>query len=341
MHNNIAPLAIPDMKILNKNTTNDNTFRAFCKAIELELNEYPYYQYKEYPSDRSSGWIELFLNELETCFENLNSYIFCSSHSPTPYFIAYHINEWDYQCFGVKMAKSTLVFAPPTISQTSFTDFVKTVKLELKSIGVEFITTRINGDNLALINAHLSNQFSYMETIVWPVLQTSTLNFDSINSCEVLTENRELETVKSIARNDQYQRAHFHCDTRLQIERSNEMCARWVESSFKSDDFICVSRVNCEIVGYFICGVDLKLSKYLGTKYGRLKSLALKSSFRGQQLGTQLFIGTLRYLAENGCKYIDSGYATKNHTSAYLHTLTKFHSKYEEVTMHCWVDSRP
>lgn len=215
---------------------------------------------------------------------------------------------------------------------------MKQVKVELRRLGVEFLTTRIHGDNLAFINAHLENGFEYMENMAWPVLKTSNLNVESIEVCGVLTDEQELEAVMDIARNDQYKRAHFHCDTRIDIAKSNKMCACWVNTSFHSDDFICIARVDNAIAGYFICGIDERLSRFLGVKYGRLKSLALKGSYRGQRLGEKLFKGTLKYLINKGCEYIDSGYATKNHTSSYLHTITQFYSTYEEVTMHCWLD---
>jgi hypothetical protein len=38
-----------------------------------------------------------------------------------------------------------------------------------------------------------------------------------------------------------------------------------------------------------------------------------------------------------GGEYVDSGYATKNHASAKLHTENGFYSTYEEVTLHKWL----
>lgn len=326
------------MRILNKNTTSKSDFEYYICTIMPHLNEYNFYHYKNYPSKNMSGWVELFLNDLEVNFENENCYIFCSDSSSEPYFISYNINKWDQECFDVKMAKSTLAFMSPAINKSVLTNFVKQIKIELKRVGVAFLTTRIHGDNLALINAHNANGFEYFETIVWPVLKTSSLNLESIDGCEVLTDKDELGYVIDIAKHHHYQRGHFHCEPRIDIAKANNMCVRWVETSFNNDDTICIIRVDNTIVGYFICGVDERLSKYLGVKYGRLKSLALNSNYRGQHLGQKLFKGTLKLLASKECEYIDSGYATKNHTSAYLHTLTQFYSNYEEVTLHCWLD---
>jgi len=325
------------MKIINKNTTSEKEFRLFYSAVKDSLYLYPFYQYKHYPSLESDGWIELLLNDIEMSFKNENCYFFYSELSLKPCFICYNINPWDRECFAVKMAKTVLTYSTPNESPKILTCLVDAVNKALKLMGVEFITARINGDNIAFINAHLANKFEYMETIVWPVLDVKNIIAvpSEVEVSELLTDIKELKTVQEIARNHQYQRSHFHCDKRFENTRVNEMCARWVETSFYSNDLIYVFRAKDIIIGFFICGIDNRLNKYLGTKYGRLKFLALDSKERGKGYGTKLFQSTLRHLANDGCTYIDSGYATKNHMSAYLHASNNFYSKYEEITLHC------
>ena len=52
--------------------------------------------------------------------------------------------------------------------------------------------------------------------------------------------------------------------------------------------------------------------------------------------------GLLMWLAGHGLilwseQYVDSGYASKNHLSARLHSLFGFYSVFEEITLHFWI----
>lgn len=324
--------------VLNSKISSQSDFDTFYKTIEEVITDYPYYHFQNYPSKNKNGWMNLFFKGLKSYYANENHYLFYEISNGTPIFIIYHVNKWDEDHFGIRMASSTLVFSFPDISHNTLSNFIKQVIKYLEELGVQFVSTLINGDNLSIIHAHLDNQFRYYETIVWPILNTED-HSNKIKACKILTDENKLPIVKKIAENYQYQRGHYHCDYRFKKVHVNSMYSKWVETSFYSNDTVCIIEENGEIVGYFICGIDSLLEKHLGYRYGRLKSLALNSEYRGKGLGGKLFANTLSYLKKNGCDYIDSGYATKNHVSSFLHSSNFFHSNYEEVRLHYWTNS--
>lgn len=326
-------------KILNIENSSKSDFDVFYNKTKQAINSYIYFHYKNYPSKNKNDWINYFLYQLKKSFSNKNHYIFYEDSNDNPIFIIYHINKWDEKHFGIKMAKTVLVFSYPDVKTCVLTDFLDKGIKYLNNLGIKFISARINGDNLSFINAHLENNFKYYETIIWPTLNTKKNN-NNILPCQILTDDKRLNEVKNIAIKYQYQRGHFHCDSNFDKNKVNSMYSKWVESSFYSDDKICIIEDNSKIVGYFVCGIDSTLTEYFGYKYGRLKSLALNNKFRGRGLGTKLFNGTINYLIQEGCEYIDSGYATKNHLSSFLHSSNSFHSKYEEISLHYWIENK-
>jgi hypothetical protein len=323
-------------KILNSEYSSQSDFDIFYNKIEKVIIGYPYYHYQNYPSKNTTGWVNIFLHVLKKCLSNKNHYLFYEDSTITPVFIVYHINKWDFEHFGIRMANSILVFSFPNTNINILDGFINKGIKHLDKLGVQFVSTRINGDNLSLINAHLKNYFKYYETIIRPVLKTKHI-VKKIEPCKVLTDKKKLNIVKNIAEKYQYQRGHYHCDSNFNKDKVNSMYAKWVETSFYSDDNICIIEKKGTIVGYFICSIDSTLEKYLGYKYGRLKALVLNSEYRGEGLGIKLFASTLSYLQKNGCAYIESGYPAKNHLSSFLHSANHFHSNYEEVSLHYWI----
>ena len=324
------------IKVLNLLSSEKDDFNILYNRVVDVIESYPYDQYKLYPAKSRSGWEALFLHRLRISFSNEQHFIFYDDSLLKPVFIIYHINNWDETHFGIKMAKTVITFSFGDCNELSISKFVQECEDVLRKYGVKFVSSRINGDNLLLVNGHLGQGYSFYETIIWPVAKID--NSISIDMpCKLATNEDSLVRIKAIANNHQYQRGHFHCDTNIDNEIVNLMYSKWVETSYYSDDFICVIEDNNEIAGYFVCGIDDLLKEFLGYEYGRLKSLALDSSFRGKGLGINLFKGTLQFLKTKECEYIDSGYATKNHTSAFLHSSNSFYSVYEEVTLHKWI----
>jgi N-acetylglutamate synthase-like GNAT family acetyltransferase len=117
----------------------------------------------------------------------------------------------------------------------------------------------------------------------------------------------------------------------------DQLYVKWIETSWKNREAITIIEHAGKVAGYFNFKMDQTLSTALGCSYGRLRSLALDGAVRGQGLGRKLFLGTIATIKEMGGRYVDSGYASKNHRSAHLHVISRFNSVYEEVTLHLWL----
>jgi len=297
-----------------------------------------YNQYVLYPSLIKRGWIDYYYSSFEANQKNIR--IFKAIDNESAVLVRLIDSDWDYEHFGFKVAK----IDNPIVINKCMPKFAEDVLVQslndCKKRGVRLVVSRVNGDNLTFIHALERSGFKYYENIIWAVAELSEVFDDrlDINNISVFNPSvDDLNEIKHIAFNNQYQRGHYHCDEKISKESANSLYAQWVQSAYDTGKLIVLVKDSSQIAGYFICEIDEKLNTYFGVKYGRLQSLAIDTSFRGKGLGKKLFEGTLNILNKAGCKYVDSGYATKNHISAKLHTEHKFMSVYEEITMHLWI----
>lgn len=296
-----------------------------------------YDQYQYYPSNIKNGWYDLFLNRFENNSGNNETSTQKVTASDAEIIISISDFSWDFDHFGFRIAKiHNPIIINKTSSSLSSAILKNTIEI-CKTKGIKTVIARVNGDNLEFIHALENVGFKYYETIIWPVSDLDKLDLSENNVSFINPEVDSIDPLLDIAKTNQYQRGHFHCDNNFDKTAVNSLYAKWVKSAISSGKKIAVIKDENTVVGYFICEVDKQLSSFLGVKYGRLQSLALDTSMRGRGFGKKLFEGTLSLLKKEGCKYVDSGFATKNHMSAKLHTEYNFFNVYEEVTMHFWI----
>ena len=305
--------------------------------MELDIQHYPYNQYQHYPTQSKDGWLNLFRETLISMLKSNEWTFFGGKHEQDFILVGCRISNWDKDHFGFPIAGlRVLLSSPPSRDVNFISEILSDCVAFLKETGVTFCGARIHGDDLSSIHVLEDLGFRYYENIIWPVLNTRSIQ-DTIPRNIRLMEPEDLERVRFIASNFQYERGHFHCDDRFPKNLVNTMYAKWVETAFNRNGTVAVIESESNIVGYFVYEMDKGLSAHLGYSYGRLQSLALDQSVRGKGIGKQLFEGTLALIKQSGGQYIDSGYATKNHLSARLHHTTGFLPVYEEVTLHNWL----
>ncbi|MFA6127011.1 MAG: GNAT family N-acetyltransferase [Bacteroidales bacterium] len=300
------------------------------------FSEYKFDQYYLYPSKSKNNWESFLIERIKVHLaisENEIIYFFDQNQACL---IGVRFSEWDKTHFGLAIAHVTIFYHTGGYSKQSISGILRSLMkiFQIRSVG--FVSIRINGDDLDFIHAFENAGFSYFENVIWPIKmrpQELILQPDEIR----LIKENELPIVQGIASNFQYQRGHYHCEKAFDIQKVNSMYAKWVTSAWERKENIIVIQHDGQVAGYFISAIDEKLSKVLGYKYGRMKSLALDGSFRGFGLGKRLFNGTCQVLFTQGAEIIDSGYSTKNHISAKLHSQSGFYSVYEEVTLHKWL----
>lgn len=315
---------------------NKNSLDEILGLIRGDLASYNYDQYILYPSKDINNWQELFIERLNRFVqkeENRLLYFF----KDRDYCLAgLRFSEWDKKHFGFSIININLFLH----HQEYKNDFIEIVAKQIvdyiKESSGKFISIRVNGDDLSAIHAFERSGFNYIEDVIWPVKVINISNVYRAENLRLMDVN-DLPEVMRIASKHQYQRGHFHCDEKFDIAKVNAMYAAWVKSAWERKENIAIIEHQGKIAGYFISGIDTTLSKALGYKYGRMKSLALDGAYRGRGYGKKLFEGTCKLLADQGAEIIDSGYSTKNHLSAKLHNQNNFYSVYEEITLHKWL----
>lgn len=306
-------------------------------SFNSNISLYKCDQYLNYPSAHKKSWEAFLKYRLETSLESDEVTLFGDLYKGYAVLLLVKILKWDKEHFGFKIANITML-APSLIDdyKNVLQGLLKKLLFFLKTENVKFVSVRINGDDINSIHCFEDSGFKYFEDVIWPVHKCVS-NAESKELNTRLMTQGDMEQVIHIASKCQYQRGHFHCDKGFDVNKVNSLYGKWVETAFNNGDPILVAEFENKVVGYFVLKMDKELSKYSGYSYGRMRSLAIDSSIRGKGIGKSLFEGSISKLKEIGAEYIDSGYSTKNHISAKLHTNCDFYSVYEEVTFHKWL----
>jgi len=325
------------MKIHNINNDKASCDLSYIESYLREnLHSYTYDQYKGYIAKDKEAWINYYLFRFQNVVKNPEYSLFYAIDKEELYLLGCRLASWDKMHFGISMANISVLYHPQNPSRTTLIELINKMLIYFRDEAVKFASVRINGDDLTMIHLMEESGFRYYETVIWPIRSQSALPDDSYQNVRLMNE-QDLERVMYIASHYQYRRGHFHCDRHFDQSQVDHLYAKWVKSAFETKESIVVIERKGEIAGYFIVNIDNDLSHHLGFKYGRMKSLALDGSFRGDGLGMLLFRGAIDYLTKAGAQMIDSGYSTKNHISAKLHSLNNYHSVYEEITLHFWL----
>ena len=284
-------------------------------------------------------------NSFDYFYERIKKLIFATSgewaffYEPSdygPYLLGVRLSKWDEDHFGFKMANLQVFTLPYQDVQIAiFQTLLQHAISFLKGEGVKFISSRINGDCLQALHALEDVGFRYYDNVIWPIVSTQYFEADTKIR---LAKSNELEEIKILAEKFQFNRGHYYCDEKFNKGKVDAMYPKWIDTAIKNNEPISVVEINNVLAGFFVFKIDDELFRFTGYKYGRLRLLALNSEFRGVGAGSELFKGTLSIIRKMGADFIDSGYSTKNHISAKLHTKNNFYSVYEEVTLHLWLD---
>ena len=294
-------------------------------------------QFRFYPSKVKDSWKDYFYKRISSLSENDEWTFYYDSSGQFENLIGARISSWDYSHFNIKMGSISVICNEYTDnSKASIKLLLEKCLRDFKRKGIQFVSTRINGDNLSVIHIVEELGFKYYETIVWPVKNIENSNFKKNIDVRLMNKD-ELDRVSEIASQNTYQRSHFHCDNKFPIDKVDSMHVKWVKTAYEKGDFIAVIEDDNQIAGFFVFGIDHILSEFLGYKYGRMKNLALDKAFRGRGLGEKIFSETITLMNSLDVEVIDSGYAVKNHLSARLHVINSFKPVYEEVTFHLWL----
>jgi len=305
--------------------------------ISSALDAFRFDPYILYPARSDDAWKRHFMQRLEQLLASREWSFFYEVADGAPQLLACRIAEWDREHFGMGMASLHFPLNSERPEDTPLlTNMLDDCISFLNEKEVRFVSARVNGDDLPAIHALEAKDFRYYEHIERPIIPCADLP-PATDPDVRLMEERDLERVMEIAGRDTFRRSHFFCDPRFDRDAVNSMYTKWFKTSWEKQEPVAVIEADGKVAGAFAFSWDPLLSGCTGYKYGRLKNLVLDSNARGKGLGRRLFNGTLSMIKDAGADYIDSGYASKNHLSARLHSDLSFFSVCEEVTFHLWL----
>ncbi|PBQ31536.1 hypothetical protein CNR22_07070 [Sphingobacteriaceae bacterium] len=316
----------------------NNLKEELIKSISENLYIIQYDQYSKYRYNEGFSASSYFLHRIKKLISaNQGDWAFFYEFTASgPYIVGVRLSKWDEEHFGFKMANLQIFTNPneKTTGAVKLGAIIKDALNYLKGEGVTFVSSRVNGDDISSLHSMEDKGFRYYDNVIWPISATKDKDFVS----EVrLMKPDDVNEIKRIAENFQYQRGHYYCDDRFDKKVIDAMYPKWIETTIRNKEHIAIIESDQKVAGLFVFKMDEELEDFTGFKYGRLRLLALDSSYRGLGLGEKLFNGTLAIIKNLGGEYIDSGYSTKNHISAKLHAKASFFSVYEEVTFHLWL----
>jgi L-amino acid N-acyltransferase YncA len=302
------------------------------KIVEKALPSYSHDQYIHYPSKKNGGWVTNALTRLEQAMADPEYLFFYEA----PSLLACRVSRWDEEHFGFGIAMVSLFISQEGDGSTEGTLLDECITM-LRERGVKFVSARIAGDDVATIHAFEERGFRYYETIIRPVLMLDGKEIQPDSDVRLM-ENTDLERVCEIVGNHQFKRSHYHLDGGFDSINVDKMHAKWAKTSWQNREPAAVIEVGGKVAGYFAFRMDKKLSEALGLRYASMRSLTLDPVYRGKGIGKRIFTGAIAMMREMGADVIDSSYPSKNHQSARLHMQHGFESRYDEITVHLWLE---
>ncbi|MDP1846721.1 MAG: GNAT family N-acetyltransferase [Solirubrobacteraceae bacterium] len=317
--------------------------RALLPAIAAGLGAYPYDQYRHYPArtprDGRAPWEAYLLARLERMAADPDWSFFTRSDGPTPLLLGARSAAWDRENVGVGAASLSALYCPdgPDLRRRTGS-LLRECLAALAAAGVTFVSARVNGDQLDVIHALEDAGFRYFETAVWPVAPL-TGTAPARDPRVRLLVDADIERAMQLAADHGYRGSHFLRDGGFSREQVRRLNGAWIRTAWQAGEPIAVieSESGTDIAGVLAFRLDPELSSHLGSTYGRMRFLAVDAEARRQGLGRALFTGAMSLLRDMGAEHADSGYTTKNHLSARLHSQAGFLTAYEEATLHLWL----
>ncbi len=251
--------------------------------------------------------------------------------------VALRDSTWDRSHFGFGMATLHVLLSAevPDIHQ-HMAQLLLQSRQRLRDQGVRFVSTRVNGDHLAVLHALEDVGFRYMDDVIWPVAALAPVP-EAVDPRVRLMTDADLPRVVALAQRWAYPRGHLYCNSGFSKEHVDSMYGKWLRTAWQNGTPIAVIEDAGEVQGFFQFSVEPPEQAPLGHRYGHMRLLVLNGELRGRGLGQALFVGAMGLMRQMGATHVDSGYSTKNHVSARLHAKNGFASTHEEVTLHLWL----
>ncbi len=292
----------------------------------------PFRHYPALPADRPR-WQTAWRTRLERLAADPQVQILASD----AVILAVRDSDWDRSHFGFGMATLHVLLAAAVPNlERQLVELLPACLELLRRRDVRFVSTRVHGDHLRVVNTFEDHGFRYVDNVIWPVASTDRLTQVMDPRVRRLTET-DLPRVLELAQKWAYPRGHLYCNSGFEKAKVDAMYGKWLLTAWQTNAPIAVIEEAGRVEGFFQFSVEPIDQTPLGHRYGHMRLCVLNGEVRGRGLGQALFASTMVLMAQMGASHVDSGYSTKNHVSARLHGRNGFVSTHEEVTLHRWL----
>lgn len=165
--------------------------------------------------------------------------------------IDYRLTPWDEKSIGLKTAE---IIINKISDYENFEKTYYSIESDLINLGVEFIYTRINCNDVKLRFAIQDCGFYYAESSI-EVVNNYVKKFQKNKlpkiSYEKATDNYEYDVVKKIA-SESFNYGRFHEDINVPFSKAQIRYYNWIDDLIKQKAEIYVAKVGDTIVGFNI-----------------------------------------------------------------------------------------
>lgn len=148
-------------------------------------------------------------------------------------------------------------------------------------------------------------------------------------------KSEEVDAVCQIASNYYFRGGRFFSDRRFPEEKIRQMYSAIIKNSFEKKENVLAVREKGAPIGIFVSKTVTKYGEFGDLRVAHLRFLVLDPSFRGGNIGYNLFQGTLDYLHDQ-CDLIVTGLESSNLVSLNLHSKLGFKFNYSHNAYHLW-----
>lgn len=164
--------------------------------------------------------------------------------------IDYRLTPWDEKSIGLKTAE---IIINKIGNYKNFKTKYYSIELDLMNLGIEFIYTRINCDDIKLRYAIQDCGFYYAETSI-EVFNNNVKKFQKNKlpkiSYEIAADD-EYVIIKKIA-SESFNYGRFHEDTNVSFSKAQIRYYNWIDDLIEQKAEIYVAKVGDTIVGFNI-----------------------------------------------------------------------------------------
>ncbi len=213
---------------------------------------------------------------------------------------------------------------------------IKDLLHELKRKEYRLVLTKVNADNIPLINELEQNgfrlkdiQLTYRYELIEPVVLSLS---NDLTIREAKISDKEVLSIIAMKSFENY--GHYSADKRLDAKKCQEIYGDWIIRSFdkKVADSILVAEINSQVVGFLSHKIYTEENKYAAGGIG-----AVDPSFRNKDIFRAITTAGLNWAIMNNCKWVEHNVLVTNLSVNMSFVKLGFRPSNSTISFHNWL----